>query len=271
MQTSWFFPDEYLREMEALVAAIYQVEGKSKKPDIKDVLLMAQAFGVYFRGQVDKAGGVQQFLRGVRKIGGEPMGRVELPNKRYYEFLRFVMQNDQQVEQERELEAVPDLAKVWNQLLDAYQANAPKDWPEMIRRPKLAKMGARVREGVDHAGGADEFVALFTSALSKVPDFYRNTYVRKGGKLRPALDCLLCLLSGDKNHKELGVAGWRMFEWADLIEAGAAPAAGLRHQSEEFISWTGTRWSYKDPFMADEKIEEHKAALIAAGLAPATS
>ena len=271
MKDSWFFPDEYLREMEALVAAIYQVEGKTKKPDIKDVLLMAQAFGVYFRGQVDKAGGVQQFLRGVRKVGGQPMGRTELPNKRYYEFLRFVMQNDQQVEEvpeDQEVETGPSLAEVWEQLLDAYQEHAPKDWPAMVRRPKLAKMGTRVQEGIDYAGGVEEFVALFTSALTKVPDFYRNTYVRKNGKLRPALDCLLCLLSGDKNHKELGVAGWRMFEWADLIEAAAAPAPGTRHPSEEFISWTGTRWSYKDPFMADEEIERHKAALIAAGLAP---
>lgn len=273
MKDSWFFPDEYLREMEALVAAIYQVEGKSKKPDIKDVLLMAQAFGVYFRGQVEKAGGVQQFLKGVRKVGGQAMGRTELPNKRYYEFLRFVMQSDRQVEdvpEDQEIETV-DLAKVWEQLLDAYQEHAPKDWPAMVRRPKLAKMGTRVQEGIDHAGGVEEFVALFSSSLTKVPDFYRNTYVRKGGKLRPALDCLLCLLSGDKNHKELGVAGWRMFEWADLIEAAAAPAPGTRHPSEEFISWTGTRWSYRDPFMADEEIEAHKAALIAAGLGPAGS
>lgn len=289
MSESWFFPDSYLLEMEALVAAMYEVEGKTKKPDIKDVLLMAQAFGIYMRGQTKKAGSIQHFLKGVRKEGGPVIARTELPNKRYYEFLRFVAQQAKLVE-DAEFNAIepttkkvtlvepepvkekgPDLAAVWDQLLDAYQEHAPKSWPQMVRRPKLAKMGTKLQEGISYAGSPEEFVALFASALRKTPDFYRNQYVRKGANLRPMLDCLTCLLSADKNHKDLGVAGWRMFEWADLIDAGEAPAPGTRHPSEEFISWTGTRWSYRDPYMADDEIEQHKANLIAAGLAPADS
>lgn len=286
MSQSWFFPDSYLEEMEALVAAMYEVEGKAKKPDIKEVLLMAQAFGIYMRGQVDKAGGIQYFLKGVRKKGGEVIARTELPNKRYYEFLRFVAHQAKLVEDaefaaidpttetgtpEPVVEKGPDLAAVWEQMLDAYQEHAPNTWPQMVRRPKLAKMGTKLQEGIRYAGGAEEFIALFASALQKTPDFYRNQYVRKGSNLRPMLDCLMCLLSADKNHRDLGVAGWRMFEWADLIDAGEAPAPGTRHPSEEFISWTGTRWSYRDPYMADDEIEQHKANLIAAGLAPADS
>lgn len=283
MSESWFFPDSYLEEMEALVAAMYVVEGKTKKPDIKDVLLMAQAFGIYMRGQTEKAGSIQHFLKGIRKKDGPVIARTELPNKRYYEFLSFVARQAKAAEEAMDSGLEPtatpepvepvkeeetDLAAVWEQMLDAYQANAPKTWPQMVRRPKLAKMGTKLQEGISYAGGAEEFVAAFTSALHKTPDFYRNQYVRKGASLRPMLDCLICLLSADKNHKELGVAGWRMFEWSDLIDVSAAPTPGTRHPSEEFISWTGTRWSYRDPFMADEEIDKHKAALIAAGLAP---
>jgi len=284
MSESWFFPDSYLREMEALVSAMYVVEGKSKKPDVKDVLLMAQAFGVYMRGQVEKAGSIQNFLKGIRKKGGPAMGRTELPNKRYFEFLTFVAQQAEAVEQaieddvepvieEREpvVEEKTDLSDVWAQLLDAYQEHAPKTWPQLVRKPKLAKMGTRLQEGIDYAGGADEFVALFASALAKVPEFYRNTYVRKGAGLRPVMDCLLCLLSGDKNHRELGVAGWRMFEWADTLDAGEVMAPGIQHPSEEFLHWTGTRWTYKRPDLSDEILEQHKANLIAAGLGPADS
>jgi hypothetical protein len=289
MSESWFFPDSYLQEMEALVAAMYSVEGKTKKPDIKDVLLMAQAFGIYMRGQTEKAGSIGNFLKGIRKTGGPVIARTELPNKRYYEFLRFVAQKaaeaEEEIEAETELPAQPepakpvkhlaekrpDLASVWEQILDAYQANAPRTWPIMSKRPTLARMGARLEMGIKYAGGAEEFVALFSTALHKMPSFYRNEYVRKGENLRPMLDCLTCLLSSDKHHKDLGVAGWRMFVWSDLIEVSAAPDPGTRHPSEEFISWTGTRWSYRDPFMADEEIEQHKAALIAAGLAPVNS
>lgn len=286
MSESWFFPDSYLEEMEALVAAMYEVEGKAKKPDIKDVLLMAQAFGIYMRGQTEKAGGIQPFLKGVRKKGGDVIARTELPNKRYYEFLSYVSKQAKAVEEAMDADLDPttapepvapveekelDLSAVWEQLLDAYQANAPKTWPQMVRRPKLAKMGTKIQEGISYAGGAEEFVAAFASALHKTPDFYRNQYVRKGASLRPMLDCLICLISADKNHKDLGVAGWRMFEWSDLIDVSAAPAPGTRHPSEEFISWTGTRWSYRDPFMSDEEIDRHKANLIAAGLGPADS
>ncbi len=281
-QESWFFPDSYLREMEALVAAMYSVEGKAKRPDIKDVLLMAQAVGVYLHGQVDKAGSIQAFLRGIRKEGGPSIGRVELPNKRYYDFLRFAAStvtaadeldeipgaSDQQIEETVDIKP-SDLAKVWDQILDVYTENAPSTWPQMVRRPKLAKMGTRLQEGISHAGGSEEFVALFASALVKMPDFYRNTYVRMGSNLRPMLDCILCLLSADKNHRELGVSGWRMFEWADLMDAGAAPAPGVRHSSEEFLSWTGTRWSYRRPDLDDEILEEHRKILIDAGLGPA--
>ena len=284
MSESWFFPDSYLEEMEALVAAMYEVEGKAKKPDIKDVLLMAQAFGIYMRGQTEKAGGIQLFLKGVRKKGGDVIARTELPNKRYYEFLSYVSKQAKAVEEAMDADLDPttapepvapveekelDLSAVWEQLLDAYQANAPKTWPQMVRRPKLAKMGTKIQEGISYAGGAEEFVAAFASALHKTPDFYRNQYVRKGASLRPMLDCLICLISADKNHKDLGVAGWRMFEWSDLIDVSAAPAPGTRHPSEEFISWTGTRWSYRDPFMPEEEIDRHKANLIAAGLGPA--
>lgn len=281
-QEAWFFPDTYLREMEALVAAIYQVEGKTKQPDVKDVLLMAQAFGVYMKGQVDKAGSISSFLKGIRTENGPVIARTELPNKRYYEFLRYVASvttaadeleeiptaTEQQVEVKVETEST-DLAKVWDRLLDAYAENAPSTWPQIVRRPKLAKMGTRIQEGIAHAGGADQLVALFASALRKTPDFYRNTYIRKGANLRPVLDCILCLLSGDKNHKDLGVAGWRMFEWADLMDAGEAPKPGLRHPSEEFLSWTGTRWTYRRPDLSDEILEEHRQALIDAGLGPA--
>lgn len=286
MSESWFFPDGYLEEMEALVAALYAVEGKTRKPDIKDVLLMAQAFGIYMRGQTERAGGIQAFLKGVRKKGGEVIARTELPNKRYYEFLSFVAKQAKAADEAIDADIEPttaaqpaiqvqekgsDVQAVWDKMLDAYQANAPKTWPQMVRRPKLAKMGAKIQEGIAYAGGAEEFVAAFASALQKTPDFYRNQYVRKGANLRPMLDCLICLISADKNHKELGVAGWRMFEWSDLIDVATAPAPGTRHPSEEFISWTGTRWSYRDPFMDDGEIAKHKAALIEAGLAPAGS
>ena len=286
MVESWFFPDSYLAEMEALVAAMYVVEGKAKKPDIKDVLLMAQAFGIYMRGQTEKAGSIHHFLKGIRKKGGPVIARTELPNKRYYEFLRFVAHQAKLVEDaefsgiepttetgqpEPVVEKGPDLAAVWEQILDAYQEHAPKAWPQMVRRPKIAKMGTRLKEGIAYAGGAEEFVALYISALRKTPEFYRDQYVRKGAHLRPISDCLQCLFSADKHHKDLGVAGWRMFEWSDLIDASQAPAPGTRHPSEEFLSWTGTRWSHRDPLMPDEEIERHKEILIAAGLAPASA
>lgn len=277
---SWFFPDTYLREMEALVAAVYQVEGKTKAPDVKDVLLMAQAFGVYVKGQVDKAGSIQSFLRGVRKVGGPKVGRTELPNKRYYEFLRYVASVTAEVDelQEAPTEKAPEVkveapevstAKIWAQLQEAYREHAPKEWPQLTRKLPLAQMSTRIEEGIRYAGGAEEFVAMFASALAKVPEFYLTTYVRRGDKLRPVTDCILCLLSGDKNTKELGVAGWRLFEWADLMDAGEAPKPGLRHPSEEFLSWTGTRWSYRRPDLADDVLEEHRQALIEAGLGPA--
>ena len=277
MKDSWFFPDSYLREMEALVAAIYQVEGKAKDPDIKDVLLMAQAFGVYMRGAVDKAGGLQPYLKGIRKEGGPQLGRTELPNKRYFQFLRFVSQiddvNETQPAPTPVIEEKPELstADVWSSLQDAYKEHAPSEWPQLTRRLPLAKLATRMEEGVSYAGSPEEFVAMFSSALSKVPDFYRTTYVRKGAKIRPVSDCILCLLSGDKHHKELGVAGWRMFEWSDLMDAGEAPKPGIKHPSEEFLYWSGTRWTYRRPELDDAILEEHRLILIAAGLGPADS
>ena len=289
MSESWFFPDSYLAEMEALVSAIYEVEGKAKKPDIKDVLLMAQAFGVYFRGQTKKAGSIQNFLKGIRKEGGPRIARTELPNKRYYEFLSYVARQAKLVEDAEfagidpatetatpaepveEAPKTTDLASVWSKMQDLYQENAPKTWPQLVRRSKLAKMGTKLQEGIDYAGGVDQFLGVFASALKKVPDFYRNTYVRKGAGLRPVNDCILCLISGDKNHRDLGVSGWRMFEWADSLDAAEVMAPGIQHPSEEFLHWTGTRWSYKRPELSDEILDQHKANLIAAGLGPADS
>lgn len=280
MSESWFFPDSYLEEMEALVSAIYEVEGKVKRPDIKDVLLMAQAYGVYMRGQTEKAGSIQNFLRGIRKAGGHCIARAELPNKRYYEFLTYVAKQNELVaelelaETSKPAEPVEEksksdnLAAVWSTMQDIYQQSAPKTWPQLVRRSKLAKMGTRLQEGIDFAGGVDEFLGTFESALNKVPDFYRNQYPRQGAGLRPVSDCILCLISADKNHKELGVSGWRMFGWADALDAGEVMAPGIQHPSEEFLHWTGTRWSYKRPDLSDEILDEHKAALIAAGLGP---
>lgn len=291
MSESWFFPDSYLSEMEALVSAIYEVEGKAKKPDIKDVLLMAQAFGVYFRGQTEKAGSIQNFLKGIRKDGGPRIARTELPNKRYYEFLTYVSQQHKLVEDaefagidpttetgtpvepaedEEEMKA-KELASVWSKLQDIYQENAPKTWPQLVRRSKLAKMGTRLQEGINFAGGVDEFLGAFESALKKTPEWYRNSYVRKGAGLRPVTDCILCLLSADSKHRDLGVTGWRMFEWADSLDAAEVMAPGIQHPSEEFLHWTGTRWSYKRPDLSDEVLDQHKANLIAAGLGPADS
>jgi hypothetical protein len=290
MSESWFFPDSYLAEMEALVSAIYEVEGKAKKPDIKDVLLMAQAFGVYFRGQTEKAGSIQNFLKGIRKEGGPRIARTEMPNKRYYEFLTYVSQQAKLVEEaefaidpttktgtpaepveEKEEPKAANLSAVWSKMQDLYQENAPKTWPQLIRRSKLAKMGTKLQEGIDYAGGVDQFLGAFASALNKVPEFYRNQYPRQGAGLRPPSDCILCLISGDKNHRELGVSGWRMFEWADSLDASEVMAPGIQHPSEEFLHWTGTRWSYKRPELDDEILDQHKADLIAAGLGPADS
>ena len=154
MSESWFFPDGYLAEMEALVAAIYEVEGKAKKPDIKDVLLMAQAFGVYMRGQTEKAGAIQNFLKGIRKSGGPRIARTELPNKRSFESLSLVARQamlvddaefagiDPTTETGTPAEPVaeepkgPDLADVWSKLQDIYQEHAPKTWPQLVRRSK---------------------------------------------------------------------------------------------------------------------------------------
>jgi hypothetical protein len=288
MADSWFFPDSYLEEMEALVSAIYKVEGKVKKPDIKDVLLMAQAFGVYFRGQTERAGSIQNFLKGIRKDGGPCIGRTEMPNKRYYEFLTYVSRQAKLVDDAEFAGIDPtaetvtpepvieepqgvDLAAVWSQLQDAYQENAPKTWPQLVRRSKLAKMGTRLQEGIDFAGGVDEFLGAFMSALKKTPEWYRNSYVRKGAGLRPVTDCILCLLSADSKHRDLGVSGWRMFEWADSLDAAEVMAPGVQHPSEEFLHWTGTRWSYKRPDLSDDILDQHKANLIAAGLGPADS
>lgn len=271
--------------MEALVSAIYEAEGKAKKPDIKEVLLMAQAHGVYMRGQTEKSGGIQNYLRGVRKPGGPRIGRAELPNKRYFEFLTYIATQCSPIE-EAEPAAIepttktvtpakpaeePKLSVVWSKLQDIYQESAPKTWPQLVRRSKLAKMGTRLQEGIDYAGDVDQFLGTFASALRKTPDFYRNQYPRQGAGLRPVSDCILCLISADKNHKELGVSGWRMFEWADFLDASEVMAPGIQHPSEEFLHWTGTRWSYKRPDLSDEILDEHKANLIAAGLGPVDS
>lgn len=271
--------------MEALVSTIYEVEGKAKKPDIKDVLLMAQAYGVYTRGQAEKAGSIQNFLRGVRKPNGPRIGRTELPNKRYFEFLTYVATQCNPIE-EAEPAAIdpttktvtpakpaegPTLSVIWSKLQDIYQQSAPKTWPQLVRRSKLARMGTRLQEGIDYAGGVDQFLGTFTSALMKTPEWYRNSYVRKGAGLRPVTDCILCLLSADSKHRDLGVGGWRMFEWADSLDASEVMAPGIQHPSEEFLHWTGTRWSYKRPDLSDEVLDEHKANLIAAGLGPADS
>lgn len=274
--------------MEALVSAIYEAEGKAKKPDIKEVLLMAQAHGVYVRGQTEKAGSIQSFLRGVRKPGGPRIGRTELPNKRYFEFLTYVATQCSPVEEAEPAAIDPttktgtaqpvveepestDLAGIWSQLQDIYQQSAPKTWPQLVRRSKLARMGTRLQEGIDYAGGVDQFLGSFKSALMKTPEWYRNSYVRKGSGLRPVTDCILCLLSADSQHRDLGVSGWRMFEWADSLDASEVMAPGIQHPSEEFLHWTGTRWSYKRPDLSDEILDEHKANLIAAGLGPADS
>ena len=242
--------------MEALVSAIYKVEGKAKRPDIKDVLLMAQAHGVYMRGQTEKSGSIQNYLRGVRKPNGPRIGRTELPNKRYFEFLTYVATQCSPSE-DAEPAAIdpttktvtpaeaPTLGAIWSKLQDIYQKDAPKTWPQLVRRSRLAKMGTRLQEGIDFAGGVDEFLGTFESALNKVPDFYRNQYPRQGAGLRPVSDCILCLISADKHHKELGVSGWRMFGWADSLDAADVMAPGIQHPSEEFLHWTGTRWSYK--------------------------
>ena len=60
-----------------------------------------------------------------------------------------------------------------------------------------------------------------------------------------------------------------MFEWCDLIDAGEAPKPDQRHPAEEFLSWTGTRWTYRRPELDDEFLEEQRQLLIAAGLGPA--
>ena len=150
---------------------------------------MAQAFGVYMRGAVDKAGGVQAYLKGVRQEGGPALGRTELPNKRYFQFLRFVSQiddvNDTQPVEPAEVKPVATSADVWLQLQEAYREHAPSEWPQLTRRLPLAKLASRMEEGLSYAGSADEFVAMFVSALRKMPDFYRTTYVRKGDKIRP--------------------------------------------------------------------------------------
>lgn len=281
---SWFFPDYYLREIEELITAIAETKGEKPNLALANVLIHAQAVGVYLGKQVERAGGRGPFLKGRRTKGGREVGRRETPNKAFFWALRDIAEAvadgvldpaSGEVEQpaQPEPEAQEDttkteLAETWELLIDAYQEHAPAAWPQMSRRPKLAKMGSRVQEGISYAGGRDEFVALFASALSKVPQFYLETYVRKGGKLRPAIDCALCLLSADRNHKELGVAGWRMFEWAELIDAGEKPKAVCAHPSEEFVAWTGTRWTYRRPMESDEILNHHRQVLVSAGLAP---
>ena len=267
---SWFFPDCYLREMEELCVELRKANGQSV-PDsiaISEVLVMAQAFGAWKQGQVEKAGGISAWLKGERAFGH---GRVEQRNKHYFKALSFVSKLEvDHVEQEPEVEEKStDLPAVWEKFQEIYKQHAPSTWPQLVRKLGIAKMQTRLQEGIAHAGGADEFLALAASALAKVPDFYRNTYIRKGANLRPAADCILCLLSGDKNHKELGVAGWRMFEWADLMDASEAAKPDQRHPAEEYLSWTGTRWTYRRPDLDDAFLEEQRQLLIDAGLGPA--
>ena len=273
---SWFFPDCYLREMELLCRELRRTKGEPIPETIPlaEVLVMAQAFGAWKQGQVEKAGGIAAWLRGERLNG---RGRVEQRHKSYRKALDFVSAEEADHDEpevtadpaaEAEAANAKELAKVWSQLQDIYAEHAPKTWPQLVRRSKLGKMGTRLQEGIDHAGGVDEFLALVASALKKVPDFYRETYVRKGARLRPVTDCILCLLSGDKHHKDLGVSGWRMFEWADLMDAGEVTKPGLRHPSEEFLCWTGTRWTYRRPDLDDDTLELHRQRLIDANLGP---
>lgn len=269
---SWFFPDDYLREMEALCRELRETKGEPVPASIPlaEVLIMAQAFGAWKQGQVEKSGGIAAWLRGERRNG---QGRVEQRAKAYRKALDHVASEDvDHVEPEPEVQTEKpksDLSDVWSKLQDLYQDKAPSTWPQLVRRSKIGKMSSRLQEGIDHAGGVDEFLAVFECALAKVPDFYREQYVRKGARLRPVMDCILCLLSGDKNHKELGVAGWRMFEWCDLMDASPEPKRpGLRHPAEEYVYWSGTRWTYRRPDLDDQFLEEQRELLIEAGLGP---
>ena len=116
---SWFFPDSYLREMEALCVELRKANGQPV-PDsiaISEVLVMAQAFGAWKQGQVEKAGGINAWLKGERAFGH---GRVEQRNKHYFKALNFVSNlevDHVEVEPEAEVaeETSVDLSTVWVQ------------------------------------------------------------------------------------------------------------------------------------------------------------
>lgn len=139
---------------------------------------------------------------------------------------------------------------VWEEILDAYEAHAPATWARIKRRPPLSgSLPAKLREATDFAGGGPELVALVASALRSVPPFYRDTYpTGQGGRPRPASDFLLCLFSGDSRRKDLGVSGWRLFEWADLLDvaptATEIEAARIEKRKTIPAMWFGNGWRY---------------------------
>lgn len=273
MLRTWFFPDDYLADIEQLIRIRLTAEGKAQPKTLPaaDVLVMAQAVGLWAQKLIERYGSVDAWLK--QWQNGPARGvDVEHLAETFAEVLRGQhLTNAQPSEPTTKPGAIP---QTWARIQDLYNEKKPATWPAMSRRLKLGQMATRLEEGIAHAGSIAEFLSLFESALLKVPEFYRGEYVNKGGRKRPATDCLLCLLSADKNHKELGVGGWRMFEWADLIEAGQANSqAAWRHPAEEFCKWTGTAWTHRGPFFALSEVEQQqkKRELIEAGYAPADS
>jgi len=270
----FFMPDDYLREMEELCVELRKARRRSVpvRIPIAEVLIMAQAFGAWHHGQVEKAGGTTKWLAGQREKGS---GRVEQRNKHYREALDFVEQRDgEDVAVEPELEPALvaeakdelDLPAVWSKVQDLYEENAPATWPKIKRRLKIGQMSTKLREAIHHAGDVDTFLGLISSALQKVPEFYLNTYPKGRG----VGDCLLCLFSGDKKTKDLGTGGMRLFTWADSMDSGPInpEVPALRHPAEKIIKWTGTRWTRRTLHHTADEVEAARQELIKAELGP---
>ncbi len=283
MSRSWFFPDDYLAEMEVLVRLRYRMSNKPqpRKVSMGEVLVQAQAVGLWTQGLIERHGGIDQWLKQWQDGPAKGMNIEDPCAKLSLQMAEASETGDlsklvefKSADTSEPTPTAGAIPETWGRIQELYNDKKPTSWPPIAKRLKVAQMSTRLAEGIEHAGGIAKFLSLFESALLKVPEFYRTQYVNKGSRKRPATDCLLCLLSSDKNHKELGVAGWRMFEWADLIGADQpTKQTAWRHPAEEFCKWTGTTWTHRGPFFELDELEQQqkKRDLIEAGFAPADS
>ena len=288
MRGLYFLPDQAIKEADQILEAL----GEGNR-SITAQIFFAQVLCWYRTGAIAKAGGVSRFEAGFRRAGDlKPIGVVASKNgaiTKAHKLIRKaedlgLLDGEVKVDPEPLFPPEPPISKqrdtpspkssspqptpkpepkgptLWQQFTEAYCEAAPKTWAKPSSRMQPGGLDKRLVKAAKVAGGSERLMAMVISALLNVPRFYRETYPKRDGKLRPAKDFLACLLSGESRNRDLGTEGWRLFEWAEVMD-DAPPQKVIR------CSWTSHDWKYQAGMSEADKLEA-RTLLFEAGQGP---